>query len=268
MSLKKFGRRRLLKNGYILQKAVARPAIEELINEFRAAYVAARLTRIGGDGDGGYMMPDDFDGISHCFSPGVSVTADFEEQLARDYGVKSFMADASVDNPPMSNPLFEFDKKFLGAYDDETFMTLNSWVTQKLGDQPGDDLVLQMDIEGAEFDVLIESSVELLSKFRMMVIEFHEMERIFERHSLPLVKALFRKIHSQFAIVHVHANNFYGLAECKGVEVPPLFEVSYLRRDRLEHVATDAAVSLPHPQDCANVPGNADVVMPDIWWRG
>ncbi|SLN10456.1 hypothetical protein ROG8370_00164 [Roseovarius gaetbuli] len=268
MFLRKFFDRKLLDHGHIRQAAAKRSDVEELISDFRAAYTPTRLVRIGGDGDGGYMMPDDFDGITHCFSPGVSITADFEDHIARDYGIKSFLADASVDNPPMDNPLFEFDKKFLGAYNDDIFTTLNSWMTQKLGDQTGNDLVLQMDIEGAEFDVLIESSVETLRKFRMMVIEYHSMQRIFERNSLPLIKAVFRKLHSQFAIVHMHANNCSPLATCRGLEVPPVFEVSYLRRDRLADLATGGVVSLPHPQDHPNVPANPDVVIPEVWWRG
>ena len=28
---------------------------------------------IGGAGDGGYLVPDDLDGIEYCFSPGVNL---------------------------------------------------------------------------------------------------------------------------------------------------------------------------------------------------
>ncbi|SFN38292.1 Methyltransferase FkbM domain-containing protein [Roseovarius lutimaris] len=268
MNLRKLVGPKLLRDGFIRQAAVERPEVEALTAEFRAAYVAARLIRIGGAGDGGHLIPDDLDGVRHCFSPGVSDIADFEEHLAREYGIKSFLADASVDTPPVTNPLFEFDKEFPGAHNDTTVMTLGRWITDKLGDATGDDLILQMDIEGAEFEVLIESSVEVLGKFRSMVIEFHGMERIFERHSPPLIKAVFRKIHSRFAIVHLHANNCTALAECRGLKIAPVFEVTYQRRDRLAQVATGGGLSLPHPQDHANVPENPDIGMPDIWWRG
>jgi hypothetical protein len=30
------------------------------------------LVRLGGPKDGGYLVPDDLDGIAFCFSPGVS----------------------------------------------------------------------------------------------------------------------------------------------------------------------------------------------------
>ncbi|WP_294610046.1 hypothetical protein [uncultured Roseovarius sp.] len=72
MPLKEYLDQKLMDRGRISQKAVAQSDVKELTNDFRAAYTPARLVRIGGDGDGGYMMPDDFDGITHCFSPGVA----------------------------------------------------------------------------------------------------------------------------------------------------------------------------------------------------
>lgn len=255
-----------LARGRVVQRAAHAGDIHAIVTDFRAAIAPVDLIRIGGEGDGGYLVPDDLDGIGHCFSPGVSVTADFEEHIARRYGIRSFLADASVERPPFENPLFEFDRKFLGARCDETFTTLGRWVADKLGDARGD-LLLQMDIEGAEFDVLIESDAALLRRFRIMVIEFHDMERMFERHSLPLMRALFAKLHRDFAIVHMHANNCCGIARCRDIEVPRIFEVTYLRRDRLAGTGTGGALALPHPLDRPNVPANPDIVMPEIWWR-
>ena len=33
------------------------------------------LLRLGPNGDGGYLVPDDLDGITHCFSPGVAAVS-------------------------------------------------------------------------------------------------------------------------------------------------------------------------------------------------
>jgi hypothetical protein len=40
--------------------------------------VKFNLLRIGGDSDGGYLVPDDLENISSCFSPGVSDIFNFE----------------------------------------------------------------------------------------------------------------------------------------------------------------------------------------------
>jgi len=256
-----------LSRGRISQSAQDLEDLQEFAGSVRAACALVPLVRVGGEGDGGYLLPDDFDGIRHCFSPGVDVTAGFEEEIAHDHGIRSFMADASVERAPLDNPLFEFDRRFLGAQSDRTFITLGDWVSGKLGDNKDDDLLLQMDIEGAEFDVLIESDSALLRRFRMMVIEFHGMERIFERHSLPLIRALFSKLHRDFAIVHMHANNCCGIAECRGIGIPRVFEISYLRRDRLPAGSATGGLDLPHALDRSNVPGMPDIAMPEIWWR-
>lgn len=235
--------------------------------EIRANTVKVPLIRIGGDGDGGYLLPDDFLGIRNCFSPGVSDTADFEEHVARAYGIKSFMADASVARPPIENPLFEFDSKFLGANSNETFTTLGAWVEDKLKQDHDHDLLLQMDIEGGEFDVLIETDKSLLRRFRIMVIEFHRMNSIFQRNNLQLLRALFAKLHQDFVIVHLHANNCCGISESCGVAIPNVFEISYLRRDRAAKLAISEKITLPHKLDRPNVAANADIVMPELWWR-
>lgn len=256
-----------LARGHISQRAAPAEDLGAFAGAMRAACATVPLIRVGGEGDGGYLLPDDFEGIRHCFSPGVDVTARFEDEIARRYGIRSFMADASVAHAPVEGPLFEFDRRFLGAHRDETFLTLGDWVGDKLGEDTDDDMLLQMDIEGAEFDVLIESDSALLRRFRMMVIEFHGMDRIFEAHSLPLLRAMFAKLHRDFAIVHLHANNCCGIATCRDIGIPRVFEITYLRRDRLPAGAGTGTLALPHALDRANVPGIPDIAMPPVWWR-
>ena len=58
------------------------------------------LIRSGSSGDGGYLIPNDLEGLEYCFSPGVSTVADFENHLA-DLHIRSYLADYSVTSPPM-----------------------------------------------------------------------------------------------------------------------------------------------------------------------
>ena len=53
-----------------------------------------------------------------------------------------FLADRSVDAPPVSHERFTFTRKFIGASDTEAFMTMDSWVRDSIGSQAGD-LLLQ-----------------------------------------------------------------------------------------------------------------------------
>ena len=259
--------KRVLPSHLHIAESASKDQISEIVRLFKPQHTGLDLVRIGGDGDGGYLVPDDFKGIKYCFSPGVSTIANFEDQLAQDYGIKSFLADASVDKPPLDNEFFDFQKKFLGTQDDDSHIKLSSWMDKKLPKSFNDDLLLQMDIEGAEFDVLIESSIETLRKFRIMVIEFHSMHMIFGACSSQLLKPLMEKLSSDFVVAHIHPNNCCGIASFKGIEVPPVFEVTFLRKDRLKKTGRRKEISLPHPLDQKNVSAHKEIIMPDIWFK-
>ena len=98
----------IIKNDMITCKASPTAKIEEFIKRFRENYVSTDLIRIGGDADGGYLIPDIFDRIAYCLSPGVADTADFEVELSRRYGIKSFMIDGSVASAPFADNNFHF----------------------------------------------------------------------------------------------------------------------------------------------------------------
>jgi len=79
----------------------------EVIRKLRPMDCGKELIRLGGAGDGGYLVPNDLDGIEYCFSPGVSTTSDFEDVVV-NLGIKSFLADYSVDSPAIGRPEFTF----------------------------------------------------------------------------------------------------------------------------------------------------------------
>ena len=219
------------------------------------------LIRVGGQGDGGYLLPDDLDGIDACFSPGVAATSTFELELARR-GIKSFMADASVERPPVSNDMFDFEKKFLGSADADPFMTLGSWVSRKA--PVGGDLLLQIDIEGSEYDVFLSAERELLKRFRIIVVEFHKLDGLLHEVGYKLIKLTFEKLLQDFAIVHVHPNNARSLVSYKSFQIPPLMEVTFHRRDRLRNIRPTE--TFPHRLDQKNVQNLADITLPQCWY--
>jgi hypothetical protein len=94
--------------GVTLTKHINSADVLDLIARLRPQDCGKDLIRIGGDGDGGYLLPDDLQGIQHCFSPGVGAVADFESHLA-SLNIRSFLADYSVDSLPTERPEFVFD---------------------------------------------------------------------------------------------------------------------------------------------------------------
>jgi hypothetical protein len=109
------------------------------------------------------------------FSPGVYEITKFE-YVCYDNGMKLFLADKSIQRPKMNinKDRFEFISKYIGPTNNCDFITLDTWVKESIKSKETD-LILQMDIEGWEYLSLINSSNELLKRFRLIVIEFHNL---------------------------------------------------------------------------------------------
>lgn len=111
----------LLQHQLVLSRATDFALLARFFNCVRPISTNHDLIRIGGKSDGGYLVPDDLENIEICFSPGVSKISDFKSDLA-SRGIKCFMADYSVDAPPVQNELFHFEKKFLGPSENSIYI--------------------------------------------------------------------------------------------------------------------------------------------------
>ncbi|MEO1024891.1 MAG: FkbM family methyltransferase [Pseudomonadota bacterium] len=267
MGLRKSIAKLLYKDDRPRSKQSEQKDLKFFIDLLKPTPISYNLLRIGASGDGGYLIPDDLSDVKYCFSPGVSKIAKFEEQLAEKYSIKSFLADASVDKPPVSNDFISFEPKFIGSRDEGDFIRLESWIKSKQEQIDDGDLLLQMDIEGYEYEVLIDTSVEALRRFRIMVIEFHALQMVFESSTLRLLTAIMEKVTREFAVVHIHPNNCKGVVERNGVAVPKVLEFTFLRKDRILAPKPTEQLVYPHPLDAKNLPSLPDVTLPDIWWR-
>jgi hypothetical protein len=112
--LKQTMARLALENGLFLGRATDLTKVSELVRSLRPKSFDGSLVRIGPNGDGGYLIPDDIAGICACISPGVSTQCDFDVQIA-DRGIPVYLLDASVLGPPVQHDLFNFYPLFLGG---------------------------------------------------------------------------------------------------------------------------------------------------------
>jgi hypothetical protein len=249
-------------------------ALEAAIHFFRPKPSPVRLVRVGGRRDGAYLIPDDFEGIGACFSPGVANRKDFEDELWHKHGICSYMVDFSSEEDNFESPLLPgaqfFQKKWLAPLDSWNSISLESWVKQS---EPGDtDLLLQMDIEGGEYENLSQAPTEILARFRIMVIEFHDFrKRLFNLHKDKEFSSVLQKLRANFVVVHARANNCSPALFLPGTNlaVPDVIEVTLLRNDRLMKTPLGSArraVLVPHPKDISrNVPRNKPVHLGDPW---
>ena len=248
--------------GYFASKRTPRAEMLGIIDLLRPVDAGPALVRIGAEGDGGYLLPDDLDGIAACFSPGVDRQATFENALAKR-GIGSHLADRSVAAPPPGCSPSSFEPVFLGTFDGEGTTTLGSWVERHAPADTGD-LLLQMDIEGAEYAVIDNAQRELLRRFRIIVVELHHLDAIGQPFVCRRIGEALAKLHLDFVPVHLHPNNYAGIVRIGGLPVPPLLEVTYLRRDRC--LSARPRTDFPHPLDRDNVSRKRQAVLPREWY--
>jgi len=240
-----------------------RDPVQRLIGRLHPVAGGHKLIRLGPEGDGGYVIPDDLAGIEACFSPGVSSISGFEMECA-ERGMKVFLADKSVDGPACRHELFTFTKKFVGATTDDDFMTLDEWVTASLPESTSD-LLLQIDVEGCEYEVFLSASDALLRRFRIIVVEFHFLDHLWSEHFFRIARPVFDKLLQTHACVHIHPNNSAGVLRKVGLAIPPIMEFTFYRRDRLVNPVPRS--DFPCPLDRDNTP-HATVPLPACWYQG
>lgn len=235
------------------------------------------LIRIGPDSDGGYLVPDDLDGVTTCFSPGVSNRKDFEDHLTRAFGIKCHMCDYSSNVKNLESPLIEgmqtFRKVWLDIDGSDNSISLDEWIGQ-LSPPPHEDLLLQMDIEGAEYRNILSCSPDVLARFRIMVFEIHDLQFMLNYDVLgQLILPFLQKIDKSFVCVHVHPNNYGGeftIPEL-GANMPTVLELTFLRKDRIGTATGSGLFSplIPHPRDIIrNGRERPPMFLNDVWVGG
>ena len=242
-------------------RVTSKERVEGLIDKLKPISISAELIRFGGERDGGYLIPDDLEGIETCFSPGVNQISEFEKQCAAK-GMNIFMADFSVDHAADEDALFHFTKKYIGVTTDSVFMTLDDWVVNSVESKESE-LLLQIDIEGFEYEVFLAASEALLKRFRIIVIEFHQLDHLWSEPFFNIASRAFEKILQTHSCVHIHPNNCCGSLKKNGLEIPRVMEMTFLRHDRVEEKGN--ALSFPHVLDEDNQK-KASLVLPKCWY--
>jgi hypothetical protein len=208
------------------------------------------------------LLPNDLNGINYCFSPGVSSISNFELSLANS-GIKCFLADYSVDAPQTEHFNFDFEKKYLGPINKDEFLTLESWVNSKVSENDSD-FLLQMDIEGAEYNVILSTSSKLLSRFRIIIVEFHNLDSLLDKFGHSFISSTLDKLLIDFDLVHIHPNNTSYIAKHDKYIIPSIMEFTFIRKDRMKFSESSSLV-FPHPLDMPNDRSKSDLHLPECW---
>ena len=238
--------------------------IQEGVNLMVPIGCSKPLIRIGGEGDGSYLVPDDLEKIDACFSPGTSLKKTFEDQLFKQYKIQSVLSDGSIDKKSLN--LIEgyqvFQKKWVNDFNDKSTTTLQAWIDES-NLSYSNNLLLQMDIEGSEYPSLLNTPNSCLKQFKIMVIEFHHLNRLDnERFLNQIFLPLMQKILLNFDCVHAHPNNCLPAVEMAGYKIPQVIELTFYRKDCNKG---EKRVLIPHPNDIINCDSKPVLYLGEPW---
>ena len=165
------------------------------------------LCRLGGEEDGAYLIPTCIGGIERCFSPGVCNLVDFEDDLARIFGIPSSTCDPEDNGLPIgAHKLITFDKFKIANNNSEGSLTLEEWVMRESEPREAS-LMLSMDIEGGEYEVIMNCPDQIMQSFRIITLEIHNLHMLWEKSFLDYFLRMIQRLTRFHDIVHMHPNN-------------------------------------------------------------
>lgn len=186
-----------------------------------------KYVRIGKNNDGGYVMLNDFDGVTAAYSFGICNDVSWDTFFA-ERGIDIYQYDHTIKRLPKKNKRFQWKKIGVCGKKNvcDNMDTLRDLVLAN-GHEKTNRMLLKMDIEGWEWDVFSETDEDLMNRFDQIVCEFHYMYSI---DYLDRIIASLERINRTHQLVHIHANNGRGVLKTKDFFMPCLLEVTYVNR--------------------------------------
>jgi len=234
--------RNVLLLGNAIQYAAADPADVRALPEYaRAASVVKLLqtcrvegtpmARVGGEIDGGYVMLDTMrpPTVTAGYSFGVGHDVSWDVDVAKR-GIDLFLYDHTVKRLPEPVPRAKFFRTGIRGRDLAAGQKTVAEVLADNGHTGRRDLVLKMDIEGAEWPVLDEVSSETLMSFSQVAVELHGMGEALTPEGHARISAALGKLAVTHQPIHVHGNCNVVPVWIGDLVLPHVIEVSYVRR--------------------------------------
>lgn len=235
----------------------------EFINLFKIKIPSdIEMIRIGSKYDGGYVIPNILDQIDFCFSAGIGNNCSFEKEL-RKFDIKSFGADHTIDQLPETIEGYQFSKKKISSIKADNNISFEDWVNNSASNNKN--LLGQIDIEGDEYNLILNTPIKTFRNFKLLVIEFHNVQLIRNSFIYDFYFNTFTKILEDFNICHIHINNAEKPTKVRSINVPHVIEVVFLRKDFYREKYQK--VIIPHQLDERNVPEKDNISFDDNWLK-
>ncbi len=209
--------------------------------------------------DGGYVMADRLEPSDGCaYSIGVGPDTSWDVDMA-DRGWEVFQYDHTVEDAPHRHARCHFHKLGLGAHDhDVSLRRLDTLFADNGHDDRGGH-ILKVDIEGHEWDCLDVLADDFFIRFDQIVAEIHWLDHLTDDAFRSKYFRVMQKLGKHHTCIHIHANNYADLVTQSGIAIPPVIEVTFVRRAHFDFTMnTDTS---PGALDIANHAGKPDIYL-------
>ncbi|MBE5865466.1 MAG: hypothetical protein E7292_04515 [Lachnospiraceae bacterium] len=234
---------------------------EEWLTELKSllkvkAVVDKSFVRIGREHDGGYIMVDDFSTNQRAYSFGICDDVSWDKDMA-ERGIHCYMYDHTIAGLPEENAYFHYFKRGIAGEDkpEEAVFSMETLLKSN-GDEENHNLILKMDVEGAEWDFLEMTSTEVLAQFAQMTFEWHGM---YDVTNCKRVKAVIEKVNKTHQVVWMHGNNYGSLVVAGKNCMCGELELTFVRKS--DYDFKSIRYDIPTPMDMANNPHKPDYVL-------
>ena len=238
-------------------RARAQQARNMLFREIQPVKLTnCELTRFGEEFDGGYLACGNLlSDVKSAYSYGISGYDGWGCEISTTLKVPVHQYDCFNTTKPVCSTgqtIFHAECIAPNTFVDADGRPFDSMQNQfvKNGDA-GKHVIVKMDVEGAEWDSMLQTPDAVFEKIDQMIFEFHGVDGNIAR-SLEVVLKLKRFFH----VAHLHINNYSCLRD-----IQPFggwaYEVSFVNK-RLAQVDPNGKVWLPSPLDTPNNPAAPD----------
>lgn len=211
--------------------------------------------RVGGDADGGYVIPADWKKTSTLYSLGIGPDNSFDIAFARS-GIQVEAYDPTISSLPEDHPKIRWIKSWVVPEPRPSRPEVS--LGEILGKAPEDgSSALKVDIEGGEYPAIISCPEASLGKLRFLVAEFHGVAEAVASGQTAALEIAWNRLSSRFDVVHVHANNACGARILGGALVPDMLEITMVNRKFYSTLPSHE--SFPGPLDRPNLKDRAEI---------
>ena len=188
--------------------------------------------RVGAHTEGGYVMLEDFDGLTAAYSLGINDDVSWDKDFIARCPIPVFQYDHTIDGLPEEHPLFNWRKQGIADSDDlsRSMRSIPSLLRENRHENESG-LLLKCDIENSEWSVFSNIEPSTLSCFKQILLEMHNLHLLADRSFRNTAGKAIGELTKNHSVIHVHANNFSPYGIVSGIPIPNVLELSLVRRD-------------------------------------